>query len=245
MSIEKAQRLQKALAARGAGSRREIEDWIVAGLVSVNGITAVLGTKVTAQDHITINNQAVTAVAAAPRIILYNKPVGQICTRHDPQGRETVFIGLPSLDQARWISVGRLDINSSGLILFTTDGELANKLMHPKANIEREYKVRVLGVVTQKILRNITTGVTLDDGTRAKFVRVKPLQDIGVNTWYQVTLTQGRYREVRRIWESQGLSVNKLLRTSYGPLKLPVSLAPGFYTELDYAQVLNLFKLDI
>ncbi len=244
MSIDKAQRLQKVLAARGAGSRRQIEDWIAAGLVRVNGVTAVLGTKVTEQDDITINNQVVRTVATEQRVILYNKPVGQICTRNDPQGRETVFTSLPALADGRWISIGRLDVNSSGLILFTTDGELANKLMHPKTNIVREYKVRVLGVVTPRILRNITTGVTLDDGTRAKFVHAKPLQSSGANTWYQVALTQGRYREVRRIWESQGLKVSRLLRVSYGPLQLPKNLLPGDYAELDYAHVLKLFKLN-
>lgn len=228
------QRLQKVLAERGVGSRREIESWIAAGQVQVNGKTVVLGTKVTEQDHITIQGRPVAATKEQHQFILYNKPVGQICTRSDPQGRITVFNKLPKLNKLRWVSIGRLDINSSGLILFTTDGDLAHRLMHPKANIEREYAVRVLGTVTDAMLQKMLRGVKLDDGTTAKFTHIKSAGGSGANTWYHVTLNQGRYREVRRIWESQGLRVSRLMRIRYGPFKLPKDLPEGSYINLDY-----------
>lgn len=228
------QRIQKILALRGVGSRREIEAWIAAGYVQVNGETAVLGTKATEQDRITVHGKLISASTEAHRLILYNKPVGEICTRSDPQGRITVFSKLPKLHKLRWVSIGRLDINSSGLILFTTDGELANKLMHPKANIEREYAVRVLGRVTDAMLQKMQRGVTLDDGTRAKFTKIKSAGGTGANTWYNVTLTQGRYREVRRIWETQGVRVSRLIRIRYGEYKLPKDLPEGKYIDLEY-----------
>lgn len=229
------QRLQKVLAQRGVGSRREIEAMIAAGQVQVNGITAVLGAKVAAHDKITVAGNVISAEAAEHQLIMYHKPVGQICTRSDPEGRVTVFTKLPKLTKQRWISIGRLDINSSGLILFTTDGELANKLMHPKANIEREYAVRVLGTVTKAIVARITKGVELDDGIIGRFTHVKAAGGTGANSWYNVTLTQGRYREVRRIWESQGLKVSRLIRIRYGQFKLPRDLPEGKYLDLDYA----------
>lgn len=244
MNTEVPQRLQKILAERGVGSRREIESWIVAGQIAVNGKLAVLGTKVTNEDQITVNGKLVPFVraisTAAPRVILYHKPLGEICTRSDPEGRPTVFESLPKLHSQRWISVGRLDINSSGLILFTTDGDLANKLMHPKANIEREYAVRILGDVSQDVERKVTSGVTLSDGTRAKFLTAKFVGGSGANSWYHVTLTQGRYREVRRIWESQGLRVSRLIRIRYGSLKLPRTLPEGNFVDVDYDTVLSM-----
>ena len=244
MSIEVPQRLQKVLAERGIGSRREIEAMIVAGQIQVNGQRAVLGLKVLPTDHIMVNGKLVSLPSAvateSPRVILYHKPVGEICTRSDPQGRITVFGSLPRLRDQRWISVGRLDINSSGLILFTTDGDLANKLMHPKANIEREYAVRVLGTVTTAIEDKITYGVTLDDGTIAKFTKVKFVGGSGANSWYHVTLNQGRYREVRRIWESQGLRVSRLVRIRYGTVKLPRTLPEGKFIDLDYKTLLEM-----
>lgn len=229
------QRLQKVLAQQGIGSRREIEAWIAAGQVLVNGKPAILGTKVTPKDKITVQGRAVNTVTQEQhQFILYNKPEGQICTRSDPQGRVTVFSKLPKLDKLRWVSIGRLDINSSGLILFTTDGELAHKFMHPKANIEREYAVRVLGSVTPTILQKLQRGVTLDDGTKAKFTNIKTAGGTGANKWYNVTLTQGRYREVRRLWESQGVRVSRLMRIRYGDFKLPKDLAEGKFIALDY-----------
>ncbi len=236
------QRLQKVLAQRGVGSRREVESWIEAGRVQVNGKTAVLGTKVLPHDKITISGQDVPDAAPASikhRIILYNKPVGEICTRSDPEGRITVFSQLPKLHNQRWISVGRLDINSSGLILFTTDGELAHRLMHPSANIEREYAVRVLGAVTKETIDRFLSGVTLDDGTTAKFTAVTFVGGGGANSWYNVTLTQGRYREVRRIWESQGLKVSRLIRIRFGSVALPRDLSEGKFIDLDINDVVE------
>jgi 23S rRNA pseudouridine2605 synthase len=240
MSTVVPQRLQKVLAQRGVGSRREIESWIEAGKIQVNGKTAVLGTKVLPDDNITISGRAVREAAPASvkhRVILYNKPVGEICTRSDPEGRITVFSHLPKLHNQRWISVGRLDINSSGLILFTTDGELAHRLMHPAANIEREYAVRVLGTVTKETVSNLIAGVTLDDGTIAKFNAVNFVGGGGANSWYNVTLTQGRYREVRRIWESQGLKVSRLIRIRFGSILLPRGLAEGKFIDLEIDDV--------
>ncbi len=231
------QRLQKVLADRGLGSRREIESWIAAGLVQVNGQTAVLGTKVTPTDQISVRGKEVPAEATEEhQFIMYHKPEGQICTRSDPEGRKTVFDYLPKLRTQRWVSVGRLDINSSGLLLFTTDGELANALMHPKADIEREYAVRVLGTVSEAMLQKMLRGVRLDDGTMAKFVSIKAAGGSGANAWYNVTLKQGRYREVRRIWETQGIRVSRLIRIRYGVFKLPRDLKEGEYMALDYAK---------
>lgn len=237
MAEEVLQRLQKVLAQRGLGSRREIERWIEAGKVLVNGEPALLGTKVSASDQISIDGHKVQSAVNRQRVILYNKPIGEVCTRSDPEGRITVFEHLPELFGQRWINVGRLDINSAGLILFTTDGDLANKLMHPKANIEREYAVRVLGRVTDNILQTLTEGVTLDDGTFAKFISANFVGGKGANLWYHVTLNRGLNREVRRIWESQGLQVSRLIRIRYGDFKLPKDLAEGRYIDLDYDHV--------
>lgn len=237
------QRLQKFLAHQGVGSRREIEAWIAAGLIQVNGATAILGTKVTAQDAITIKGQPLKTKAPKQRVILYNKPVGQICTRLDPQNRPTVFSALPPLDNQRWIGIGRLDINSSGLILFTTDGELAHTLMHPRYNLEREYAVRILGKVTKEMQNKLLKGVTLDDGTSANFASIEFVGGKGANSWYNVILKQGRYREVRRIWETQGVQVSRLIRIRYGTIKLPRDLAEGDFQELEYAMVKKQFRL--
>lgn len=236
------QRLQKVLAALGLGSRREIEGLIVAGLIKVNGKTAVLGTKVSDVDVITVRGKNVTQEALSEhRVIIYNKPVGEICTRSDPEGRITVFENLPRLQKQRWVGIGRLDINSCGLILFTTDGEFANQLMHPRGNIEREYAVRVLGEVTPQILQNLRAGVTLDDGTSAKFDDIRFVGGTGANSWYHVILSQGRYREVRRIWETQGLRVSRLIRVRYGNIELPRDLPEGNYRELDYEKTKRIF----
>lgn len=235
------QRLQKVLAQSGIGSRREIEAWIVAGQIEVNGKTAVLGTKVTDSDQIKVNGRPISPTTTEQhQLIMYNKPIGEICTRSDPEGRVTVFTKLPKLKKLRWVGIGRLDINSSGLILFTTDGELANKFMHPKANIEREYAVRVQGTVTQAMIQRMKRGVTLDDGTIAKFNDIKPGgSGTGANSWYNVTLSQGRYREVRRIWEAEGIRVSRLIRIRYGDFILPKNLAEGKFIDLDYDQYKN------
>jgi 23S rRNA pseudouridine2605 synthase len=240
------ERLQKVLAQRGYGSRREIEAWISAGQILVNGLPATLGCKVTDKDIISLNGKVLgkpkISLQNKHSIILYYKPEGQICTRSDPQGRVTVFSKLPRLQGQRWVAVGRLDINSSGLILFTTDGELAHKLMHPSANIEREYAVRVLGKVTKDILHSLQKGVVLDDGVTAKFKRIEFVGGAGANSWYNVTLTEGRYREVRRLWESQGVQVSRLIRIRFGNIKLPKDLVAGKYVELDYNEINSQFK---
>lgn len=233
---DRKERVQKILAQRGVGSRRQIEAWISQGVVLINNKPAVLGSKAAPTDHIQIHGRVIPPVLQTQRLLLYNKPIGEICTRSDPQGRPTVFSNLPKLNGQRWVAVGRLDINSGGLIIFTTDGELANELMHPKAKIEREYAVRVLGTVTDKILQRVVKGVTLDDGTRAKFNTIKFAGGEGANSWYSVTLQQGRYREVRRIWEAVGLRVSRLLRIRYGDFSLPRDLAPGNYVEVEYGK---------
>lgn len=235
-------RVQKILAERGVGSRRQIETWIRAGDVCINGETAVLGSKASNSDTIKVRGKTVPTVQAVEQVILYNKPEGQICTRHDPEGRPTVFASLPKLAKQRWVAVGRLDINSSGLIIFTTDGDLANQLMHPSANLQRVYAVRVLGNVTAATIEKIKRGVKLDDGTKAKFTDVQLVRKSGANSWYHVTLTQGRYREVRRIWAAVGIQVSRLIRISYGDFVLPKDLVQGKYIAVDYAKASKIGK---
>ncbi len=233
------EKLQKVLARAGLGSRREMETWITAKRVSVNGAMAALGDRVEPEDKIRVDGQLLRLQPAEKqktRVLLYYKPEGVICTRKDPEGRETVFETLPRLRSGRWISVGRLDINSSGLLLFTNDGELANKLMHPSAEIEREYAVRVFGEVTPAILKILRKGVELEDGV-ASFKQIVDKGGEGLNHWYHVVITEGRNREVRRLWESQGLQVSRLLRIRYGDLKLPRYLKIGRWIELDKEQV--------
>lgn len=234
------ERLQKRLATLGYGSRREIEDWIRAGRILVNGIAATLGSKVSPQDKVVIDGQPVpTHRLAAPlrrKVIAYNKPEGEICTRDDPEGRPTVFEALPRLRGARWINVGRLDINTTGLLLFTTDGALAQALMHPSGEFEREYAVRVLGTVTPSVLQRLKTGVTLDDGP-AKFDDIRDAGGAGINHWYHVILREGRQREVRRLWESQGVKVSRLIRVRFGPIELGRWLRHGQWRELDTTEI--------
>jgi 23S rRNA pseudouridine2605 synthase len=229
------EKLQKILANVGLGSRRELETWISQGRVTVNGKTAKLGDRVSPQDSVQVDGKTIDLSVnkqQAARVLLYYKPEGQICTQQDPEGRETVFSALPHLASGRWIMVGRLDINTSGLLLFTTDGELANRLMHPAYEIEREYAVRVLGVVDPVALQRLKQGVQLEDGM-AKFLQIKDAGGEGANHWYQVTLAEGRNREVRRLWESQGLSVSRLLRIRFANIELPKKLRSGQIQELD------------
>ena len=191
-------RINKALARAGIGSRREVERWIREGRILVNGAPAQLGQKVTAGDRVLVDDEPVAvARLSSRRVLIYNKPVGELCTRDDPQGRTTVFERLPALDAGRWISVGRLDLNTAGLLIFTTDGELANHLMHPSSQYEREYAVRVLGEVNRRTVQKLTTAVELEDGV-ARFTRVREGGGRGANRWYRVVLTEGRQREVRR-----------------------------------------------
>jgi 23S rRNA pseudouridine2605 synthase len=229
------EKLQKVLARVGLGSRRCMESWIAAGRVTINNVPAKLGDRVTLDAKIVIDGKPIplTGTDNLPcRIVLYHKPVGEICTRQDPEGRPTVYERLPPLTQGRWTAIGRLDINTSGLLLFTTDGELANRLMHPAFAQEREYAVRVLGEVTPRILQNLLTGVVLKDG-RARFIALQGTAGSGANQWYQVTVNEGRNRLVRRLWESQRLKVSRLIRIRYGDILLPRTLRLGHFMELD------------
>jgi 23S rRNA pseudouridine2605 synthase len=234
------ERLQKLLAAAGFGSRREIEGWIAAGRIAVAGRVVQLGDRAAAGDPITIDGQPAQFAAARglPRVIAYHKPEGELVTRRDPEGRATVFARLPALAFGRWIAVGRLDLNSSGLLLFTDSGELANRLMHPRHGIERLYLARVQGELSSAAQRQLLDGVTLDDGERARFETVEATgKQAGANRWYRVALREGRNREVRRLFEAAGCRVSRLRRIRFGPVELPRDLAPGRWLELRPAEV--------
>lgn len=242
MSDEK---LQKVLAAAGWGSRRELEREIAAGQIKVNGRAATLGQRVGPGDKIQFQGRTLTVPEAsrtAPRVLLYNKPEGEICSRNDPEGRPTVYDRLPVLNNGRWVSVGRLDFNTSGLLLFTDDGELANKLMHPSSELDREYLVRVMGPVTDEILDRLREGVLLDDGM-ARFTEVQRTSDgQGSNNWFLCVVREGRNREVRRLWESQSLKVSRLKRVRYGPIIIPPFVGPGQWLELDDKSLVELCR---
>lgn len=239
------ERLQKVLAKAGYGSRREIERWIEKGEVKLNGKAASLGDRYNPGDLLKVRNKLVQESrlkAKHSRVIIYHKPVGEVTTRSDPEGRSTVFDNLPKLGAGRWIAVGRLDINTSGLLLFTTDGELANQLMHPSTQIEREYAVRVLGEVTNESLRDMTQGVELEDGM-AKFEKITDQGGQGANHWYHVVLKEGRNREVRRLWESQGITVSRLMRIRYGNITIPRTVRPGKQQDLSTGEIADLRRL--
>lgn len=241
----KTERVQKVLAQAGVGSRRQIESWIQEGRIHINGQLAKLGDHIGDHDKITIDSKPVrfkTNTPAKLRVLIYNKPEGQICTRLDPEGRATVFEHLPRLAQGRWVAVGRLDINSSGLLLFTNDGELANRLMHPSSAVEREYAVRVFGEVTKETLQKLQQGVMLEDGM-ARFDSVMDAGGEGLNHWYNVVIKEGRKREVRRLWESQGFKVSRLIRIRFGPVVLPRALHLGQSADLDAKDLEQLMNL--
>jgi len=231
---DSAERIQKVLAAAGLGSRREIETWIAAGRVTINGRPAKLGDRIRESDRVSVDGRPVKALErvgeARHRVILYHKPEGELTTRKDPEGRPTVFEALPRLRGSRWVSVGRLDTNTSGLLIFTNDGALANKLMHPSSEIEREYAVRVLGKVTDEQLALLQRGVKLEDGM-AKFDDIREAGGEGANHWYHVVLREGRNREVRRLWEAIGLTVSRLIRVRFGDLALPRDLPRGSWRD--------------
>lgn len=228
------ERLQKVLAYAGLGSRRAIEQRIVRGEVKVNGKVALIGDTVGRGDRVEIDGRffVVTAEVELPRILVYHKPEGEISTSEDPENRATVFDRLPPVGDGRWIAVGRLDANTTGLMLFTTDGELANRLMHPSHGVEREYVCRIRGAADRPALERLLSGVELEDG-RARFEHVQRIDaGGGSHAWYRVVIREGRNREVRRLWESQGLTVSRLKRVRYGPITLPRSLRRGHWVEL-------------
>jgi len=233
------QRIHKILADHGHGSRRGIEQLIKKNKVEVNGKIAKIGQLVSEKDSFKIEGKNIVLSRKGNkdiRILMYNKKVGEVSTRHDPENRPTVFDNLPRLNSERWVSVGRLDVNTSGLMLFTNKGELANKLMHPSSVIEREYVARIHGLVTEKILQKLINGVKLEDGL-ARFTDVQEGKKGKTNQWFAMVIMEGRTREVRRLWESQNLQVSRLKRVRYGDLFLPANLKQGSYKELSKSQV--------
>jgi 23S rRNA pseudouridine2605 synthase len=229
------EKLQKVLARAGLGSRRDIEQWIADGRVKVNGAVATLGARVELRDAISVDGQLLKREdiqQTVRRVLIYNKPEGEICTRDDPEGRPTVFDRLPRPKEGRWINIGRLDINTTGLLLFTTDGELANRLMHPSYEMDREYAVRVRGEVTEEMIEQLKAGVMLEDGP-AKFTDIKEAPGgEGFNHWYHCVVMEGRNREVRRLWESQGVVVSRLKRVRFGPVFMTSDLPMGRWREM-------------
>ncbi|WP_440468605.1 23S rRNA pseudouridine(2605) synthase RluB [Pseudomonas sp. YH-1] len=229
------EKLQKVLARMGVGSRRDVEAWIDEGRVKVNGAVATLGQRVGDRDAIAVDDRLLKREKIEEhvrRVLIYNKPEGEVCTRDDPEGRPTVFDRLPRLRSGRWINVGRLDINTTGLLMFTTDGELANRLMHPSYEMDREYAVRVRGEVDEEMIERLKAGVMLEDGP-AKFSDIQEAPGgEGFNHWYHVVVMEGRNREVRRLWESQGVVVSRLKRVRFGPVFLTSELTMGRYREM-------------
>ncbi|NMG54064.1 23S rRNA pseudouridine(2605) synthase RluB [Aromatoleum aromaticum] len=243
-ALAEPERLQKVLAQIGLGSRREIEEWVVAGRISVNGLPAELGQKIGPGDRVKYNGKLIPLrfTVRTPRVLIYHKPEGEIVSREDPEGRPTVFERLPILRKGRWIAVGRLDFNTSGLLLFTNDGTLANRLMHPRYELEREYAVRLLGQLDDEQLESLKTGIQLEDGL-ARFTSISDEGGEGANHWYRVTLSEGRNREVRRMFEAVGLTVSRLMRVRYGPVTLSSRLKRGMWMEMPEAEVCSLAGL--
>jgi len=238
------ERIQKVLARGGIGSRREIEGWITEGRLKLNGATVTLGTRIKTGDYLQVNDRVVNwekFTVQPTRVLLYHKPTGEVVTRRDPEGRPVVFTQLPSLVASRWIAVGRLDINTSGLLLVTNNGELANRLMHPSTQVEREYAVRLLGEIPDAVMARLKQGVELEDGI-AKFDDIRFYAGEGANKWYYVTVKEGRNRLVRRLWESQDIVVSRLMRVRYGPVVLPERLKAHSFHELDAKELALLFE---
>jgi len=248
MNSPSGEKLQKILARAGFGSRRSVETLIADGQVKVNGRTATLGDRAEPTDKIKVRDKSIkeSRLKKQPtQVILYNKPEGRLCTRSDEKGRDTIFEQLPRIINGRWISIGRLDLNTSGLLILTNNGELANRMMHPSYEVEREYTVRVFGEVTDEALKQVVKGVQLDDGP-ARFNKVNKMQSSvdseSINKWYKVTIKEGRYREVRRIWEAVGVQVSRLHRVRYGQFTIPRNLRKGKTEELTWKQVNQLLK---
>jgi len=218
-----------------------MEQWITDGRIKVNGEVATLGDRIEAHDKILVDNRPLKTENIPLKWIMYHKPEGQICSRNDPEQRDSVFNHVPDLKSGRWVNIGRLDYNTTGLLLFTTDGELAHRMMHPSSEIEREYAVRVSGEVTPEILQRLRQGVELDDGM-ARFLTVHDAGGQGRNHWYHVVLAEGRNREVRRLWESQDITVSRLHRIRYGPLLLGRALRKGKFRSLEDEEVMALYR---
>lgn len=238
------ERLQKILSQAGLGSRREMETWIEQGLVQVNGQAARLGDSAGPDDKIAVRGRIIAnplKLQSRTRILLYHKPIGEISSRSDPKFDKTVFDRLPHLKQGRWVQVGRLDLNTSGLLIFTNNGDLANRLMHPKYELEREYAVRIYGEVKPDVIKTLLKGVMLEDGP-AKFSKIECRGGEGMNTWYHVVISEGRNREVRRLWQTQGVEVSRLIRIRYGDISMPRSLARGEHIELSQNEVDDFIK---
>jgi 23S rRNA pseudouridine2605 synthase len=243
-AISPGEKLQKVLARAGLGSRRAIEGWIRAGRVKVNGEPAEIGARIGDKDVVYLDGRRVRLPQFRPplRVLLYHKPAGEVCTRRDSEGRPTVFENLPRIRGERWVAVGRLDVSTSGLLLFTNDGEFANRLMHPSAGLEREYAVRVRGDVGAETLERLRRGVRLEDGM-ARFNSITPAGGEGSNQWFHVVIKEGRKREVRRLWASQGVDVSRLISVRYGNASLPRRLRAGRYLELENSDLDGLCAL--
>jgi 23S rRNA pseudouridine2605 synthase len=240
----KPERLHTVMAQAGIGSRREMEEWIAAGRVTVNGEVAQVGQTVVYGDKVKVGGRLVNlrfTGTRTPRVLIYHKPEGEIVSRDDPDGRPSVFAALPRIRGGRWINVGRLDFNTSGLLLFTTSGELANRLMHPSSQLVREYAVRILGELTAEAQQRLLQGVELEDGM-ASFASLEEAGGEGANRWHRATLFEGRNREVRRMFEAVGCTVSRLIRVRYGPFVLPPQLKRGRVRELDEGEVKTLLR---
>lgn len=237
-------KLHKILAQKGLGSRREMEALIASGQVTINREIASVGDRVGSTDVVRIGKRIIRLRMDGPttKVILYHKPEGEIVSRSDPQGRPSVFDKLPHLDSSKWIAIGRLDFNTSGLLIFTTDGELANRLMHPRFEVEREYAVRIIGELTSEQMKLLTTGIELKDGI-ANFTYLSDQGGEGTNHWYRVILKEGKNREVRRMFEAIGLTVSRLMRVRFGPVNLPPRIKRGQWIELDEKEIKRLLKL--
>jgi 23S rRNA pseudouridine2605 synthase len=237
------ERIQKLLAHQGVASRRQVDLMLQQGRITVDGKPAKPGDQISGREKIALDGKLIRIATheSRPRLMMYHKPVGQVCTRSDPEGRPDVFQNLPNLERGRWVSIGRLDINTSGLILFTDQGELANRLMHPSYEIEREYAVRVHGAVSTDMLQQLSSGVELEDGL-AKFDQIIDGGGEGTNHWYHVVLKEGKNREVRRLWESVGVEVSRLTRVRYDNFNLPKWLKPGKYRLFEDEVVKRLYQ---